>query len=286
MDGMLEEVDPLDARRFVIAVRRLADTLSHGTDHSRFLGSGIEYVQSRLYLPGDPVRAIDWRVTARTARVHVKEFEAPKRMPAWMLLDTSASMAVSSMRRSKYSLAVHIAGGLAMACLDRVSPVGVLGTGQRDLRIEPSLSKDRVMQWVLELRRFRYDEHTSLARKVTELNASLKNRALVIVLSDLHEPAALDALKLMGQVHDVVAIQLLDPAELSLRGAGFVRAREAETGQQFVTHGRKTLVDPAVVQRGLRRGGIDHLLLRTDQPVIQQLRHFFEARGLTTGGGR
>ncbi|MEM7205208.1 MAG: transposase family protein [Planctomycetota bacterium] len=94
-------------------------------------------------------------------------------MPAWLLLDTSASMAVTSVARSKYAIALHIAGGLALACLDRVSPVGVLGTGDRELRIEPSLSRQMGMQWLVQLRRFRYDEATSLAAKVTELNASL-----------------------------------------------------------------------------------------------------------------
>ena len=171
LEGYLDNFDTFDTRRFLIAVRRLADTLSHGTDHSRYLGSGIEYVQSRPYIAGDPVRAIDWRVTARTARYHVKEFEAPKRMPAWLLLDTSASMTITSTVRSKYSLALHLAGGLALACLTRVSPVGLLATGDRDIRIEPSLSKHQIMQWLVKLRTFRYDEETSLARKVTELNA-------------------------------------------------------------------------------------------------------------------
>ena len=81
MEGHLEAIDPLDGRQYLVAVRRLADTLSYGTDHSPFLGSGIEFVQSRAYVPGDPIKAIDWKVTARTGRVHVKEFEAPKRMP-------------------------------------------------------------------------------------------------------------------------------------------------------------------------------------------------------------
>lgn len=286
LEGYLEDIETLDTRRFVIAVRRLADTLSHGTDHSRFLGSGIEYVQSRQYLPGDPVRSIDWRVTARTGRYHVKEFEAPKRMAAWLLLDTSASMTVSSTPRSKYALALHIAGGLGLACLERVSPVGLLGTGDRDIRIEPSLSRHQVLQWLVRLRTFRYDEATSLARKLTELEASLRHRALVIVLSDLHDPAAVDALKLMGQVHDVVAIQLQDPAEVTLRGAGLMRAQEAETGRPFVTHGRRALLDPELIKRGLRRGGIDHLVLRTDRPFAQDVRRFFEARGLVTRGAR
>jgi uncharacterized protein (DUF58 family) len=282
IEGYLENIDTLDHSRFVIAVRRLADTLSHGTDHSRFLGSGTEYVQSRPYVDGDPVRSIDWRVTARTARYHVKEFEAPKRMPAWFLLDTSASMTVSSIRRSKYSLAVHLAGGLALACLDRVSPVGLLGTGDREIRIEPSLSRHQVMQWVIKLRRFRYDEETSLARRISELNASLKNRCLIIVISDLHDPAAISALKLMGQTHDLVALQVQDPAELGMHGAGFVRAQEAETGQHFVSHGRKARLDPSIVQTQLRKSGVDHLVLRTDQPFAQRLRYFFGARGLSS----
>ena len=286
MEGYLENFDTLDTRRFLIAVRRLADTLGHGTDHSRYLGSGIEYVQSRRYMPGDPVRAVDWRVTARTGRVHVKEFEAPKRMPAWLLLDTSASMTVSSTLRSKYSLALHLAGGLALACLERVSPVGLLGAGEQDIRIEPSLSKHQVMQWLVKLRKFRYDEATSLGRSVTQLQASLKHRTLVIVLSDLHDTTAVDALKLMGQVHDVVVIQLQDPAEVTLRGAGFLRAQEAETGRTFVTHGRRAHLDPALVRRGLRRGGIDHLLLRTDRSFALPVRHFFEARGLVMKGAR
>ena len=96
MQGQLDALQPLDSRQFHVAIKRLADSLSFGTDRSPFLGSGIEYVQSRPYVPGDPIRSIDWRVTARTGRVHVKDYEAPKQMPCWILLDTSASMATGS----------------------------------------------------------------------------------------------------------------------------------------------------------------------------------------------
>ena len=69
--------DPLDARQFEIAVRRLADALTYGQESSPFLGAGIEYVQSRPYQAGDPVKFIDWRVT--NAPRASSEFDRPGR---------------------------------------------------------------------------------------------------------------------------------------------------------------------------------------------------------------
>src|SRR5687768_5069711 len=99
-------------------------------------------------------------------------------------------MTVSSVKRTKYELAVQLAGGLALAALDRVSPVGVLGVGGRPLRIAPSLSREQVYQWLHLLRRYRTDEPTTLGRRLCELAATLTEHALVIVLSDLHDPGA------------------------------------------------------------------------------------------------
>jgi uncharacterized protein (DUF58 family) len=286
MEGYLDSADHLNARQFLIAVKKLADALSYGTDHSPFLGSGVEYAQSRQYQWGDPVRAIDWRVTARTGRVFVKEYEAPKRLPCYLLLDTSASMTVSSAKRSKYAVAVHIAGGLAFACLDRVSPVGVVGVGGRDLRVEPSLSRGQILQWLHRFRRFRYDEPTALGRRVTELGPTLTNRCLVVALSDLHDEAAVPALKLLAQRHDVVVIQLQDPAETGMPGAGFLRAGEAETGRVFVTRAARRWVDPEATARELKRAGVDHLLVRTDRPFVADLRNFLKARNVLGRGTR
>ena len=286
LPGLLAKVEPLSARKFVIAIRRLADDLTYGLDGSRFLGSGIDYVQSRAYLPGDPIKSIDWRVTARSGKVHVKEYEAPRRIPAWFVVDTSASMVVSSTARSKYELALHTAGGLALACLDRTSPVGVIGAGSRDVRVEPSLAKDQVLQWLLRLRRHSFDEPTQLVRRLAELRPTLTSRALVVVCSDMHEEGAAHAVALLAQRHEVAVLQFQDPAEVTMRGSGFLRAQEAESGRRFVTHGRKVPLDQARIEAQLRQGGVEHLLIRTDQPFVHRLRHFFRARGLTGRGAR
>jgi uncharacterized protein (DUF58 family) len=286
MEGFLETCDTLQTRQFVLAVKRLADNFSFGADRSPFLGAGVEYVQSRPYQYGDPVRSIDWRVTARTGKVYVKEFEAPKRLPCYLMLDTSASMTISSQKRSKYAVALHIAGGLAFACLDRISPVGVVGLGSRDLRIEPSLSSEQIWQWLHRFRRFRYDETTQIGRRLAEVSPTLTSRAVVVVLSDLHDPKALPALKQLAQKHDCAVLQFQDPAERGLAGSGFLRASEAETGRAFVTHGRRRWLDPDAAAEELKSAGIDHLLIRTDQPFIQKVRHFFRSRSLLGKGAR
>ncbi len=286
MQGFVEDFRPLDSRQFVVAVRKLADSLAYGIDRSPYVGSGIEYAQSRLYEAGDSVRAMDWRVTARTGKHHVKEYETPKSVPTYLLIDTSASMAVASAHPTKYEMALHIAGGLALACLDRVSPVGVIGVGERPLRMQPSLSQARVLQWLLMLRSYRFDERTTLGARVSELGPSLAQRSLVVVLSDLHDPDALPALKRLGQLHDCVVIEFQDPAETGIRGAGFLRAREAETGREFVTQSRRGWLDAGRTAAELKRAGLDHLCIRCGQPFAHALRHLFRARGWMGRGTR
>src|SRR5204862_86578 len=128
------------------------------------------------------------------------------------------------------------------------------------------LSRQQVLEWLLRLRRFRYDEQTTIGRRATELAARLDSRAVVIVLSDLHSDDALPALKQLGQQHDVVVVQLRDPAERSLRGSGIFRLREAETGRVFVTHGRARWLDDAERAHELKRAGVDRLIVDTDRP--------------------
>jgi uncharacterized protein (DUF58 family) len=108
----------------------------------------------------------------------------------------------------------------------------------------------------------------------------------VVVLSDLHDDAAVPALKLMAQRHDVVVIRLQDPAESGVHGAGFVRAGEAETGRVFVTRGGRAWADPEDTARQLRRAGVDHLLVRTDRPFVADLRNFLRGRNVLGRGRR
>ncbi len=278
--------DPINAREFEIAVKSLANSVSYGMDDSIFLGAGVEYLQSRPYQHGDPVKLIDWRVTARTGKPYVKEYQAPKQMPVYMLVDTSASMCVSSLRMSKYAWAVQLATGLALAALERMSPVGVLGCGQRELHVKPSLSRSRIMQWGHQLRHYDFTETTRLGARVRSLAPTLRQRSVVLVLSDMHDPEAMPALKRLAQEHECVVLHLQDPAERDLRGAGIFRGQEAESGRAFVGHGRARWVDMSHVKGELVRSGVDYLFLPTDRPILAQLKQFLKLRCHLLGGAR
>ena len=286
LTGSLESCDGLDGRQFAIAVRRLADSLQYGTDSSPFVGSGVEYAQSRPYEAGDPVKQIDWRVTARMGRPFIKEYEAPKQMPIYLLIDTSGSMCVTSTSMSKYAWAVQIAGGLALAALARMSPVGMIDCGERDLDARPSLSRHRMFLWLHQLRHYRFDEQTTLVEKLDQLSAVLTNRAMLIVLSDLRQPEAATRLKRLAQEHDCVVLQLTDPAERGRLRAGIFRGEEAETGEAFVGHGWSRWFRDDDTAAELRRGGIDHLELPMNEPFLHQLRGFLRKRDCLGRGAR
>ena len=272
-------LEPVDARQFEVAVKHLANSLSFGQEESVFHGSGLEYAQSRLYVAGDPVKAIDWKVSARVGKLFIKEYQEPKQMPLYLLLDTSASMCVTSLPMSKYAWAVQIATGIALAAQSNVTPVGLLGCGARELHVRPTLSRNVVMEWSHQLRHHDFLEDTSLAARAREVAPSLKRRTMVIVLSDLHDPEAFPALQVLAQEHDVIVLHLQDPAETGVRGAGLFRGVEAESGRAFVGHGRRAWVDAEGWKSELTRFGIDYLHLPTNEPILGKLRHFLGRRG-------
>lgn len=266
-----------------MVVRRLADDLAFGMDASLFVGAGLEYAQSRPYQAGDSVKLIDWRLTARTGRPHVKEYQTLKRTCIHLVVDTSASMAVASGPLSKHDLAVWIAAAIGLVGQRRLSPVAIVGAGERETRHLPSLNKNDLWHALEPLRLARYAERTLLAERLDDLDVRADRSSLIVVLSDLHDPGAVAALRHLAQKHDAVAIHLEDPSERSGRErglrAGFIRGQEAETRVSFLAHGRTRIVraDPAIGD-DLVRAGVSYLRLGTDEPFLGPLRHFLATR--------
>src|SRR5262249_36584202 len=173
VEGELDVLEPLDSRQFHVAIKRLADSLSFGSDRSPFLGSGLEYVQSRPYLPGDDIRAMDWRVTARTGKPHVRVYTEEKDRPALLVVDQRINMFFGTRRAMKSVTAGEAAALAAWRALDQGDRVGGFGFNDSPIeQVRPHRSRAAVMR---------------LLEKVAEQNAALKADA------PAGNPAQLDA---------------------------------------------------------------------------------------------
>ena len=285
MTTILRPPDELARGDFEMVVRRLADDLAFGMDLSRFIGSGLEYAQSRPYSPGDPIKMMDWKITARLGKPFVKEYDTPKRTNVFIVVDTSASMGISSAMITKHDLAIWIASAIGLIAQRRMSPVGVIGGGERETRLNPSLNRGDLWQALDPLRASNLSEGTRLSDRLADLDLRAKRSSVFIVISDLHDPDAIPAIRHASQKHDCVAIHLMDPAERGRLRAGFFRGQEAESGRLFVAHSNSAWGREGEVAADFARCGTSYLRLQTDQPFIAPLRHFLSFRPMM-GGGR
>lgn len=269
---------------FDIVIRRLADDLAFGSDTSRLVGSGLEYASSRPYIPGDSVRLLNWRLTARTGKPFVREYEALKRTVVYLFVDTSASMSVASTARSKHDLAVWIASALGLVAQRRMSPVALVSGGTREAPVVASLGRSDLWQAIEPLRARGFDETTSLGARIRRVAQRATRASAMFVLSDLHDPDAIPAIRHAAQKHDCSVIHLVDPAETKPLRAGFFRGREPETGRRFLGTGSTVLANADAMRDELLRSGADYLRLETDKPFIPALRHHLCGRGALTRG--
>lgn len=274
--------ETLSRNNFELLLRRIADDIAFGTDESLFVGSGLEYAQSRPYEPGDPVRQIDWKVSARMPVAYVKQHETLKRLAMYLLVDTSASMQVSSSELSKHSLAIWLAGALGLVALRRLSPVSVQSGGSRfkELRGEllPSLSPDALWRNLEPLRRCDFQESTEMKNQLDSLALKVRERSLMVVLSDLHDDEMVDSLRKLGPQHDVIVIHLMDPVELGKLNAGYFMGQESESGAQMMVRGSDQWRHHVGVERQLAGADVSYLRLRTDQSPVMPLREFLLTR--------
>ena len=143
-----------DAARLDATPRGRVRTLHAGAYASAFRGRGMEFDETRAYQPGDDVRAIDWRVTARTGRVHTKLFHEERERPVLMLVDQRPHMRFGTRDAFKSVVAARAAATVAWAARDRGDRVGGLIVGDGPLRRglhAPQRSRARLLHFLSAL---------------------------------------------------------------------------------------------------------------------------------------
>jgi uncharacterized protein (DUF58 family) len=303
--GIASSVEELIAQRGRSGPMRLTPrgkvrTIQAGPFGSAYRGRGMEFEESRSYQPGDDVRAIDWRVTARTGRVHTKLFQEERERPVLMLVDARPMMRFGTRDAFKSVLAARTAAALAWAAADSGDRVGaVIMTGRETWHFPPHRSRARMLRLMQGLSAATSDagesEEVILAQQVARVRRVVRPGTLVFVLSDFHDfdTVAENELAQLAMRCEVACVRIHDALEAAAPASHGLRISDGEHVLSLAGFNRKWQVRYAApfeaVTRRLEsfclRHGVTCLWLRTGQDLDATLSARFQHRG-RFGAGR
>jgi len=278
-------------RRLELTLGRRVDGLLHGDHEGRVPGLGTEAGESRLYVPGDDPRRIDWNVTARAQAPHVRDAVAEREVESWLVVDLSPSTDFGTARCTKRDLVVGAAGALALLASRAGDRVGAHVLTADGIATFPPRAGSAHARALLEaLAAAPAPDRAPGARAAgpdvgdaLDLVArATRRRGVAAVVSDFPGAAEwLPALRAVATRHETLAVEVLDPWELDLPAVGLLVVADPETGEQReVRTGdaelRRRYAETARARRDataatLRSLAIDHVVLRTDRDATADL---------------
>ena len=282
-------------RRVEIKTRGLSDEIFAGKYHTAFRGRGMSFAEVREYRVGDDVRDIDWNVTARSDRAHVKVYEEERELTMMLLVDVSPSRMFGSQELTKKNMITEVAATLAFSAAKNNDKVGCILYSDRVERfIPPKKGRGHILTIIRELVGF---EPTGTTTNISEALRYLvgvnKKRATTFLLSDFIDAERdiqpmEDALKIASSKHDIMAIRIFDQRDRELPDVGVVEVKDAETGERswLDTSSRRVreywqqAFDDMREQMNtmLRQHRVDVAEVRTDGDFVVELLKMFKQR--------
>lgn len=275
-----------------LRARKLVDGYLSGQHRSAGRGYAAEFAEHREYTPGDDLRYVDWKIYGRTDKVYLKQFEAETDLVCTLMVDASESMAYQSdsAALSKWEYAQCLAGALAHLVLHARDRVSLVTAGEKVCRLLPASNRPGAREQLIHgLEQTSCSGQSSIGSSLHELAGYLRQRSVVIVLSDLLDQVetVLAGLKhLSYQRHEVIVLQLLDPAELDfpfertarfqgLESLGEVLVQPLGVRQAYLAALKQFLQQ---IRAGCRNEQVEYLLVRTDQPPVLVLKQLLARR--------
>ena len=281
------------ARQLRLGRRNRALSVLAGPNKSNFRGRGIDFEEVRSYQPGDDIRSIDWRVTARTGDAHTKLFREERERPVLVAVDQRSGMFFGSSHCFKSVLAAQLASLLAWSALDAGDRVGGLvfnGQGHREFR--PRRSRKTVLALLSEVAR--YNRALPMTAPATsdfpEILANLRRivrpGSSLFIISDFRgagDEHAREQLFQLAQHIEITAIACSDRLEADLPRAGHYAVTDGSARSELDTANstiRRAYANRAREQRELLRKdllrlGIPLLQARTEQAPFSLLQQFY-----------
>ncbi len=223
-------------RKIEISTRKTVDTMLSGQYHTRFKGQGMQFSDFREYAPGDDIRHIDWKVTARTSLAHIRKFEEERDLTVYIVVDISKSGIFGSIDKTKFDAMVEICALLSFAAIKNNDKVGLIMFADKIVKhIPPKKGHAHAMRLVTELLH-QEDEHsgTNIKKALDFVSENAKHSGVIFIASDFFDSGYEKSLRRLGKKHDVIALRVNDQRETNLPSIGKVQVQDAETGELFL----------------------------------------------------
>ncbi len=279
-------------RGFSYLPRQPIRSLLAGRKRSRLRGRGLDFDELRHYRPGDDIRSMDWKVTNRTGKPHVRVYTEERDRPVIAVVDQRLPMFFGSQVKMKSVVAAEVAAITAWRVLSVGDRIGaILFNDERVVEARPSRAERRVMGWLGDLSAMnnslsvapgRRPDPAGLARALRTLERSIGHDYLVILISDFFgwDDDTLKSIRRINAHNDIICSLVYDPLERDISRADKLVVSDGSYQLELdPTHqdlGKKfeASFDSSVahVQQELKRHGIPVLPVHTGAPAGDQLR--------------
>jgi uncharacterized protein (DUF58 family) len=233
-------------RNFQFAAKLIVEGFFQGKHRSPYYDFSSEFADYRAYVPGDEIRAIDWRAFARTDRFYVKLYRKETDMNCYLLVDKSNSMAYAGENTvSKYEYASYLAAGLAYLIIQQGDKASLaLGDEKLQTFLPSGGTASHLQRMLVALERAKPGGQTGLANTLRTLFGVLRRKGLLIVISDFLDDsdAVFSALNMFAHKgFSVLLFQVMTDEELHLPDVSNALFKDMES-DLFVT------AEPAAVR--------------------------------------
>ena len=278
-------------RRIEIMTGRLVTETLAGEYLSVFKGRGMEFAEVREYAPGDDVRAIDWNVTARTGRPHVRQYAEERELTVAIACDLSGSQFFGTSTHLKKEVAAELSAVLALSALHNHDKAGLfVFTEDVEEHIPPKKGRRHVLHIIREILAYEPRRRgTGIGRSLETMVQVLRRRCILFLISDFRDESFEKPLRLAALKHDVIPVIVADPREAALPALhAFLDLEDPESGRRAVVnaaapdllarHRRQESERLRKLEDLIGRCGLDFIRIGTDRPYLDPIIRFFRRR--------
>jgi len=263
--------------------RRPVEHLLAGEYRSVFRGRGVEFEDVRPYQPGDDVRSMDWKVTARTGEAHIKRYIEEREQFIYLLVDVSASMLHDADGRKRKTMA-EVCALLTFAAVKNHDRIGLILFSDRiEQIVPPGKGRSHAMRIMDELMHFKpQGRGTDFTEMLGRFGHMARKHSIAFVVSDFMTDDYVQELQALAFRHDVNAINLSDPHLLDAQASGLVRMQDSESNEQRIIDlgrsGGETPAHSTRLKQAMLESGVDLLDLPVGGDCVAALAGFFHQR--------